>query len=240
MENRMTGRSVLITGASRGLGAALARRFAAEGATVILLARTQGALEELDDEIRKETGRPAVLIPQSLLEFDKIDQIGAALFQRFGKLDVLIGNAGTLGPLSPVGHVDPPAWDNVMGTNATANYRLIRSLDPLLRLSDAGRAIFTGDSITDTASPYWGAYAASKAALKTIILTYAGEMKTTPVRVNLVEPGIMRTRLRASAFPGENPQKHPLPESVAELYIDLALPSCRRHGEIVCPQTVPA
>ncbi len=233
MTNSLAGKTALITGASRGLGAVLARRFAAEGATVVLLARTQGALEELDDVIRRETGRAAVLVPLSLLEFDKIDQVGASLYQRFGSLDIFIGNAGTLGPLSPLGHIDPSAWDKVMGTNATANYRLIRSLDPLLRRAAAGRVIFTGDSLSDTYTPYWGAYAASKAALKNIALTYAGEMKNTTVRVNLVEPGPMRTHLRASAFPGENREKCPSPEKVADLYIRLAQPSCPEHGQVI-------
>ena len=238
MEKKLDGRNVLITGASRGLGAALARRFAREGATVILLARTQGALEELDDAIRMETGHAAVLVPMSLLDSDTIDQVGATIYQRFGRLDVLIGNAGTLGSLSPLGHIDPPVWNEVVGVNATANYRLIRSLDPLLRRSGSGRAIFTGDSISEENIPYWGGYAASKAMLRSIVLTYAGEMRTTSVRVNLVEPGVMRTRLRATAFPGEPPEKSPPPESVVDTYVELALPSCTRHGEIVHPDTV--
>lgn len=235
MEKRLSGRNVLITGASRGLGAALARRFASEGATVILLAQTQGALEELDDTIRKESGTSAILVPMSLADFDRIDQVGASIYQRFGHLDILVGNAATLGQLSPVGHIDPPLWDKVVAVNATANYRLIRSLDPLLRRSDSGRAIFTGDSLSEANIAYWGGYAASKAMLRSIVLTYAAEMRTTSVRVNLVEPGTMRTRLRATAFPGENPEKCPPPENVTGTYIDLALPSCTRHGEIVRP-----
>jgi NAD(P)-dependent dehydrogenase (short-subunit alcohol dehydrogenase family) len=200
---RLDGRLALITGASRGIGAALARRFAAEGAHVILVARTVGALEELDDEIRAGGGA-ATLVPLDLREFDKIDQMGAALYQRFGKLDVLVGNAGVLGLLSPMGHIAPKTWVEVIDTNLTANWRLIRSLDPLLRLSEAGRVIFTTCAAARETRPYWGAYAASKAALETMAKIYAGEVARTAIRVNLVDPGIVHTKLRAQGFPGED------------------------------------
>ncbi|HUC65961.1 MAG TPA: SDR family NAD(P)-dependent oxidoreductase, partial [Stellaceae bacterium] len=192
---RLEGRLALVTGASRGIGAAVARRFAAEGAHVILLARTVGGLEERDDEIRA-AGGTATLVPVDLRDFDKLDQMGASLFERFGKLDVLVGNAGVLGALSPMGHFDPKTWAQVIETNLTANWRLIRSLDPLLRRSEAGRAIFTTCAAGRETRPYWGAYAASKAALETMVRIYAGEMAKTALRVNLVDPGIVATKLR--------------------------------------------
>src|SRR5579883_1706259 len=200
--HRLAGRLALITGASRGIGAAVARRFAAEGAHVILVARTVGGLEELDDEIRSAGGN-ATLVPLDLRDFDKIDQMGAALYQRFGKLDVLVGNAGVLGSLSPTGHVMPKTWQEVMDVNLTANWRLIRSLDPLLRRSEAGRAVFTTCAAAREALPYWGPYAASKAALETMVKIYAGEVEKTPIRVNLVDPGPVRTKLRLQGFPAE-------------------------------------
>src|SRR6202035_187806 len=157
---RLEGRLALITGASRGVGAALARRFAAEGAHVILTARTQGGIEEVDDEIRRAGGAPATLLPLDLRELDKIDQMGAAIHQRFGRLDVLVGNAALLGKLSPLGHLDPKTWEEVMAVNLTANWRLIRSLDPLLRLSESGRALFVTCAAARDLTAYWGAYAA--------------------------------------------------------------------------------
>src|ERR1700674_1897690 len=199
---RLQGRLALITGASRGIGAAVARRFAAEGAQLILVARTQGGLEERDDEIRALGGQ-ATLLPLDLRDFDKIDQMGAAFYRRFGKLDVLVGNAGVLGALSPMGHFAPETWAEVIDVNLTANWRLVRSLDPLLRLSEAGRAIFTTCAAAREATPYWGAYAASKAALETMVRIYAGEVTKTKIKVNLVDPGIVRTNLRAQGFPGE-------------------------------------
>ena len=227
---RLEGRVALITGASRGIGAAVARRFAGEGAHVILVARTQGALEELDDEIRASGGR-ASLVPADLMDFPTIERMGAATYERFGRLDVLVANAGVLGTLSPVGHIDPAEWEGVLAVNVTANWRLIRSFDPLLRRSDAGRAIFVTSGITQGISPYWGAYAASKAALEMIVRTYAAEVRKTPLRVNLLSPGAVRTAMRVAAFPGEDPDTLPAPESVTESFIRLAEPACTRHGE---------
>src|SRR5689334_706283 len=175
---RLAGRLALITGASRGIGAAMAKRFAIEGAHVIALARTVGGLEELDDAIRA-LGASATLLPLDLRQFDQIDQMGAALYERFGRLDVLVGNAGVLGTLSPMGHFEPKVWAEVMDVNLTANWRLIRALDPLLRLSEAGRVVFTTCAAAREPTPYWGAYAASKAALETMATIYAGEMTTT-------------------------------------------------------------
>ena len=231
---RLAGRIALVTGASRGIGRAVAKRFAAEGAHLVLVARTQGGLEELDDEIRG-IGGEATLLPLDLRDVERIDQMGAALYRRFGRLDVLVGNAGVLGSLSPMGHFDPKVWAEVIEVNLTANWRLIRSLDPLLRLSAAGRAIFTTCAAARDALPYWGAYAASKAALETMARIYAGEMRTTPVKVNLVDPGIVRTNLRAQGFPGEDRAALKAPEEVTEPFVTLAAVDCSHHGDILRP-----
>lgn len=230
-QGRLQGRLALITGASRGIGAAVAQRFAAEGAQVILTARTVGGLEEVDDRIRAEGGSAATLVPLDLRDFDKIDALGASLYDRFGKLDVLVGNAGILGTLSPTGHIDPATWQAVMDTNVTANFRLIRSLDPLLRRSEAGRAIFVTSGAGAQPFAYWGAYGASKAALEMLVRVYAAETAKTEVRVNLLSPGVVRTNMRAQAFPGEDPQSLPPPEAVTDLFVELASAGCRRHGE---------
>ncbi len=229
---RLQGRLALVTGASRGIGAAVARRFAAEGAHVILVARTVGGLEERDDEIRA-LGGSATLAPLDLRDFDKLDQMGASLYQRFGRLDVLVGNAGVLGALSPLGHVAPTLWGEVIDVNLTANWRLIRSLDPLLRRSEAGRAIFTTCAAGREALPYWGAYAASKAALETMVRIYAGEVARTPLKVNLVDPGAVATRLRAQGFPAEDRALLRQPEDVVEPFVALAAADCARNGEIL-------
>ena len=230
---RLQGRLALVTGASRGLGAAVAKRFAAEGAHVILTARTQGGIEEVDDEIRKAGGAPATLLPLDLRELDKIDQVAAAIQQRFGRLDVLVGNAAVLGKLSPLGHLDPKSWDEVMTVNLTANWRLIRALDPLLRLSAAGRALFVTCAAARDLAAYWGAYAASKAALEAMVRIYARELAITKVTANLVDPGVMATALRLRAYPGEDRAKLPAPESRTETFVALAEASSARNGELV-------
>ena len=176
---RLKGRIALVTGASRGIGAAVAIRFAQEGAHLILSARTSGALEEIDDKIQKITGEPATLVPMDLTEFDAIDKLGAAIFERFKKLDILVGNAGQLGNLSPLGHIDPKVWDRVMSINVTANWRLIRSMDPLLRASKAGRAVFVSSTVGRKARAYWGAYAVSKAALHPPLALISPPYQTT-------------------------------------------------------------
>jgi len=234
-KKRLDGRIALITGASRGIGAAVAKRFAQEGAHVILTARTTGALEEIDDEIQKITGEPATLVPLDLTDFDAIDTLGGAIFERFKKLDVLVGNAGQLGTLSPLGHIDPHVWDQVIAVNATANWRLIRSMDPLLRASDAGRAIFVTSAVGHEARAYWGTYAVSKAALEMTALIYAAELENTPVRVNLINPGATRTDMRAQAFPGEDPDTLKAPEEITGLFVDLAEASCSLNGQILEP-----
>lgn len=228
---RLAGRIALISGASRGLGAAVARRFAAEGAKLVLVARTVGGLEEVDDEVRA-AGGTATLVPLDLTDFDAIDRLGQSLYERFGKLDVLVANAAQLGTLSPVGHITPRDWATVINLNLTANWRLIRSLDPLLRASDAGRAIFVTDAVARMPMAYWGAYTASKAALEALVRVYADETRRSNLRVNLFDPGVIRTKLRARAFPGENPAILPDPARVADRVVALAEASCTRHGEL--------
>jgi len=229
---RLEGRIALITGASRGIGAAVAKRFAAEGATLVLAARTVGGLEETDDAVRKVSGKGATLVPMNITDGAAVDQLGGALHQKFGKLDILVANAGSLGILSPVGHIEPRIWDETVAVNLTANFRLIRSLDPLLRLSDAGRAIFVS-SAAARGLAFWGAYAATKAGLNALAACYALEMQNSSVRVNVVEPGAQRTRMRAHAYPGEGPMTQPAPETMTGIFVDLAETACTRNGEIL-------
>jgi NAD(P)-dependent dehydrogenase (short-subunit alcohol dehydrogenase family) len=227
---RLDGRLALITGASRGLGAALAERFAEEGARLVLVARTAGGLEEVDDRVRAAGGE-ATLVPQDLTKGEAIDELGAALAQRFGFLDVLVGNAAELSTLSPLAHTDPKVFERTMALNAGTNYRLIRSLDPLLRASPAGRAIFVTTDVGKEPRAFWGAYAASKAALDALVMTYAAETRKTNVRVNLVDPGPMRTRLRGKAYPGEDKAVLALPKDRTDIFVELAETACTRHGE---------
>jgi NAD(P)-dependent dehydrogenase (short-subunit alcohol dehydrogenase family) len=229
---RLQGRVALITGASRGIGAAVARRFAREGAHVVLVARTVGGLEEADDAVRAEGGA-ATLVPLDLADLPKIDELGGAVAQRFRRLDILVGNAADLGTLSPTGHIDPAEWERVFKVNVTANWRLIRSFDALLRASDAGRAVFVTSAVAQTVPAYWGAYAASKAALEALARVYAAEVRRTRLRVNLLDPGNVRTRMRAQAMPGEDPMTLPPPEAVTDTFVELAEPDCERHGERV-------
>ena len=224
-------RIALVTGASRGIGYALALKLAEAGAHVVAVARTVGGLEELDDAIRA-TGGAATLVPLDLTDYPGVDRLGAALNERYGRLDVFVGNAGILGPISPLGHVEPKAWDDVIAVNVTANWRLIRSLDPLLQRSDAGRAVFVTSGAASNARAYRGPYSLSKAALDTLVRTYAAETASTPVRVNLFNPGPTRTRMRATFMPGEDPATLPRPEQVAEKIIALCLPDFRDTGKI--------
>ncbi|HEX2114480.1 MAG TPA: SDR family NAD(P)-dependent oxidoreductase [Alphaproteobacteria bacterium] len=233
-QGRLAGRIAVITGASRGIGAAVARRFATEGAHVVLIARTVGGLEELDDAI-KSAGGSATLVPLDLRDLDRIDPLGPALYERFGKLDILVGNAGLLGTLGPLSHHDAKLWNEVMAVNVTANWRLIRTLEPLLRRAEAGRAIFVTSGAAQKAQAFWGAYATSKAALDAMVRTWAAELASTKVRVNLLSPGPIRTAMRADAFPGEDPSTLRPPEAVTDAFVELALPTCTRNGEVVTP-----
>jgi len=232
MPGRLEGRIALVTGASRGIGAAAAERFAAEGAHVIAVARTVGGLEELDDRIQA-AGGSTTLVPLDLTDYAGIDRLGAAVAERWGKLDVLFGNAAILGSLRPMGHTQPDEWDDVFAINVTANFRLIRSFDPLLRLSDAGRGIFMTSGVGSKVIAYWGAYAASKAALEHLARTYAAELTKTNVKVNVLDPGAIRTSMRAKAFPGEDPETLRPPEALNDLIVDLAAPDCARNGEVI-------
>jgi len=229
----LAGRIALVTGASRGIGRAVARRYAQEGADLILTARTVGALEELDDEIRAINGKTSLLVPMDLRNHDTIDQLGAGLYERYGKLDILVGNAGILGQMSPLTHTEPNTWQEVIDVNLTANWRLIRSLDPLLRQSAAGRAIFVSSGVARDTRAYWGAYAISKAALEMLVGIYAKENLQTNVRANLIDPGRTRTRMRATAYPGEDPQTLPAPEDVTEPFVRLARADYTGNGEVV-------
>ena len=234
---RLAGKVALITGASRGIGAAVAERFAREGAHVVLAARTVGGLEEVDDAVRA-AGGSTTLVPVDLRDFIKIDELAAALLDRWARLDILIGNAAEFGVFSPLGHIDPATWNEVVDLNLTTNWRLIRAMDPLLRAAPAGRAIFVTSGVARGVFPYWGPYAISKAGLEMLVKIYAGEVAKTRVRANLIDPGIVRTRLRARAFPGEDPAALPSPESVTDAFLALALPECTRNGEVVVASTV--
>ncbi len=232
------GRVALVTGASRGIGRAVALALAASGAHIVATARTQGALEELDDAIRAlrpGSENPATLVPCDLRDHAAIDRLGEALYRRWGRLDVLVANAGALGPLSPLHHVDPEQWDEVISLNVTANWRLIRALDPLLRQSPAGRAVFITSAAASRAAlrAYWGPYAVSKAALDALVRTYAAEtINTSAIRVMLVNPGPLRTRMRASAMPGEDPMTLRTPEELAPKIVALCAPEWSETGKL--------
>jgi NAD(P)-dependent dehydrogenase (short-subunit alcohol dehydrogenase family) len=227
----LSNRIALVTGASRGIGAAVALKLAQAGAHVVAVARTVGGLEELDDAVRA-AGGSATLVPLDMKDVDAIDRLAAVLNKRHGRLDVLVGNAAILGPLSPLAHVEPKAWDDVMAVNLTANWRLIRAFDPLLRASDAGRAVFVSSGAAYMAIAYWGPYAVSKAALELLARTYAAETASTPVRVNLFYPGPIRTRMRAQAMPGEDPMSLDTPEQVADALLPLCLPDFQESGRV--------
>jgi NAD(P)-dependent dehydrogenase (short-subunit alcohol dehydrogenase family) len=233
-----TARVALVTGASRGIGRAAALALAAAGCHVIALARTQGGLEELDDEIRAlrpEAEAPATLVPCDLHDFPAIDRLGEAIHRRWGRLDVLVAAAGALGPLTPLHHVDPKQWDDVMAINVTANWRLVRALDPLLRQSPAGRAVFVTSGAASRAElrAYWGPYAVSKAALDALARTYAAEtINTSAIRVMLVNPGPLRTRMRAAAMPGEDPMTLRAPEELAPKIVALCAPGWAETGKL--------
>ena len=236
MSKPLSGRIALVTGASRGIGRAAAIALGGAGAHVICVARTVGGLEETDDAIVK-AGGTATLVPVNLKDFAAIDRLGASIFERWKKLDAFLGNAGLLGALTPLTQLDPKLFGEVLDINVTANWRLIRSLDPLLRQSDAGRALFLTSGAARKNTPFWGGYAMSKAALESLALTYAAECEGTKVKVNLLNPGPIRTAMRAKAMPGEDPSKLTRPEQLGPLIVELLSPSNEKNGELVNYQT---
>lgn len=232
MTRLLEGKIALVTGASRGIGYAVARRLAREGAHILAVARTAGALEELDDAIQAEGGS-ATLVPLDLKDFDGIDRMGGAVAERWGRLDILVGNAGILGTLGPLSHIKPKVWDELLAVNLTANWRLIRSFEPLLRAAPHGRAVFVTSGVAQSHRAYWGGYATTKAALEAMVKTFAAECAKSNVRVNLVNPGATRTAMRAQAMPGEDPATLPRPDDVAELFLDLVREDVTLNGTVV-------
>ncbi|QOZ34787.1 SDR family NAD(P)-dependent oxidoreductase [Bradyrhizobium sp. CCBAU 53421] len=231
MTKPLASRIALVTGASRGIGYATSIALAKAGAHVVAVARTQGGLEELDDEIRKGGGS-ATLVPLSLTDYEGIARLGLALHERHGKLDILVGNAGTAGPSSPLGHIELKPWNDVFAINVTANFQLIRCMDPLLRQSDAGRAVFVTSGVAHKANAYLGPYAASKAALDALVRSWANETANTALRVNLFSPGPIRTRMRAQVFPGEDPMTLDTPDMAAEFIVPMCSPEWTETGRL--------
>ena len=231
-EKRLSGKIALVTGASRGLGRAVSLALAQEGAHVIICGRTTGALEELDDEIVK-AGSTATILALDLRKGDKLDQLGPSLYQRWQHLDIFVANAAMLGPLSPLAHVSADAWADVLETNLSSNWRLLRTLDPLLQKAEAGRVVFVTSRAAHGQNAYWGPYAVAKAGLEALASTYAAEVASTPIRVAILDPGGIRTGMRSKAFPGEDPMTLPTPEDVAPLIVELALQSSQINGAVV-------
>jgi NAD(P)-dependent dehydrogenase (short-subunit alcohol dehydrogenase family) len=231
MAQPLSGRIALVTGASRGIGYATGIALARAGAHLVAIARTVGGLEELDDAVRT-AGGTATLVPLDMRDYEGLYRLAAALNERHGRLDVLVGNAAIAGVPSPLGHIEPKAWDEAFAINVTANWHLIRAMDPLLRRSDAGRAVFVTSRAATLARAYWAPYSVSKAALDVLARTYAAETSSTAVRVNLFDPGATRTRMRAMVMPGEDPMTLPAPEQVAANIVDLCLPSFAETGKI--------
>jgi NAD(P)-dependent dehydrogenase (short-subunit alcohol dehydrogenase family) len=231
MSRSLEGKVALVTGASRGLGYATAVHLAKAGAHIVATARTKGGLEELDDAV-KAAGSSATLVPMNITDYDAIDRLGAAIFERFKKLDILIGNAGTLGKLTPLSHVEPKVWDDALAVNLTSNYRLIRSMDALLRAAPAGRAVFVTSGLAQKCWPYWGTYSVGKAALEAMMKTYAAEMATTSVRVNCFSPGATRTKMRATAMPGEDPETLPTAEDVSAQILPMCAADFEGNGGV--------
>ena len=232
MNKVLEGRIALVTGASRGIGRAAGVALAQAGAHVILVARTVGGLEEADDEIQK-IGGTATLVPMNLRDGDAIDRLGASIFERWGRLDAFLGNAGVLGQLTPLAHLEPKTFQEVMEVNVTANWRLIRSLDPVLRQSDAGRVLFVTSGAARKHTPFWGPYAVSKAALESLALTYAAECEGSRIKVNLLNPGPMRTAMRRKAMPGEDPNTLPVPEDLTPLIVEMLSPAYERNETVI-------
>lgn len=231
MSKRLDGKIALVTGASRGIGYETCIHLAREGAHVIAVARTKGGLEELDDAI-KAVGGAATLVPLDVRDFDGIDRLGAAIFERWKKLDIFVGNAGTLGKVTPLAHLDPKAWTEALEINVTSNYRFIRSLDPLLRQAEWGRVVLVTSGLAQKCFAYWGAYSIGKAAVEAMMRTYAAEMYTTNVKVNCFSPGATRTKMRATAMPGEDPMTLPEAKVVSAEIIPMCLPDFADHGAV--------
>ncbi|MBY0363653.1 MAG: SDR family NAD(P)-dependent oxidoreductase [Phreatobacter sp.] len=225
-----SGRIACVTGASRGIGRATALALAAGGAQIIAVARTQGGLESLDDAIRQAGGLAPTLVPLDLRDGDGLDRLGLAIHERWGRLDVLVANGAILGPISPLGHVVPKDWDQIVAVNLTAQWRLIRSFDPLLQVSDAGRAVFVTSGAATKCRAYWGPYSTTKAAVDALARTYAAENETTKVRANLFNPGPIRTTMRAQAMPGEDPQTLEPPEAAAEAIVAMCRAEVTENG----------
>ncbi len=226
LENKIA----VITGASRGIGRAVAHAYAKQGARLVLIGRDVQGLEATDDLVQSAGGE-ATLVPLDLGKVDMIDTLAAELAKKFGKIDVLVGNAATLGVLTPIQDIKPRDFNHVMTVNCHAHWRLLRALHGGLLASSAGRVIFTTSGVTAFNPAYWGAYNISKSALESLAMTYANEIQSTNIRVNLIDPGVVRTQLRAEAFPGENPQMHPSPESICDLYVRLAMTECDSNGK---------
>ncbi len=224
MDKPLSGLVAVVTGASRGIGRACAFGLAQAGAHVIATARTQGALEDLDDAITSTTGESATLVPMDLKDGKAIDRLGAAIYERWGKLDVMVAAAGELGLITPVAHLDPAVWERTIAVNTTASYRLIRSFDPLFRQAAAARPIFITSGVAARPRALWGPYAAAKAGLEALVRCYADEVDSTRIRPVLLDPGVMRTRMRATAFPGEDPELLIPPEAIIPLVVELARP----------------
>ena len=231
-EKRLEGRVALVTGASRGIGYAVAKALAAEGAQIIATARTTGALEQLDDEIRSAGGQ-CTLVPLDLMDPEGIEKLAGVIAERWGKLDILVCNAGVLGQITPAHQITAKTWNEVLGVNTIVPARFIRAFEALLRASDAGRALFTSSGASTSRRAYWAAYSASKAALDALVQSWAKELEECALTANLVDPGATRTKMRAKAAPGEDPETLPHPDEVAPLFVELALPSETRNGEIV-------
>ena len=228
----LLGRVTLVTGASRGIGYQAAIALSKAGSHIIATARTQGGLEDLDDAIKKHGGE-CTIVPMDLKQADGIDQLGAIIYERWKRLDGLLANAGLLGEMAPVPHIAPKKWDETFAVNVTANFRLIRSLDPLLRASPSGRAVFVSSKAAQSRNAFWGLYAASKSALDALVQSYACETEKTNIRVNLVNPGPVRTQMRAKAMPGEDPSALPTPRQAAQLFVPLLSPAWEGHGKVI-------
>ena len=236
-KKRLNGRIALITGASRGIGSAIAKRFWQEGAHVILIARTITGLEEVDDYIRSSSGgkAKATLVPLDLSKEEEIKQLAPAIIKKFGRLDILVANAALLGQITPVANIEPKSWNEILTVNLTANWLLIRALEPLLLASNAGRAIFLTSGVSGGRG-FWGAYAVTKTALEALAHTWAQEMEKSKLRINLVDPGAVRTGMRATAYPGEDPITLKRPEEITDIFVKLAEVSCKINSQKIRAQ----